>query len=102
MNLIDKYSCEKCLFAHQGQVYVNSEKSKGQWARNYRDALLCTIRPPQPATKGAAAETGATHVCAMFTDRETGKQPLRSLLPEVYLPLGRNEGGADDGIQTAP
>ena len=84
MTLNETYSCEKCAFFFAGRVIDRTAKTGKGVARAYRFGHICSIRPP--IAEKSAADTEPMRVCALFTDRKTGAQPLRYALPEIMHP----------------
>ena len=73
--------CEGCLFFADGLVRDHNAKGGRGLAVARVSGHVCTIRPP--ASNSWTAETEAGRVCALYTDRATGRQPLRYALPET-------------------
>lgn len=91
MPINEMFCCGKCAFCAEGRVRDRKAK-RGAFA----DGHVCTIRPP--VANGYQAATDPARVCALFTDRETGAQPLRHALPEPVQPatVAENGGRTDE------
>ena len=74
--------CATCRFFAEGLVVDHVCRGKGH-ARRFVPGYICQLRPP-PADKPMPA-TGPGRCCALWTDADTGEQPLRYALPPIYV-----------------
>lgn len=87
-----KHTCETCRFFAVGLIPDFAAKTARCKARPFTTGGICTIRPPM-ADKTPAV-TDKTRICALWTDLQTGAQPYRYALPEIFHPL-TNANGKD-------
>ena len=96
MENLTTHTCEECLFLGDGFVIDRSARLAKGFGRKFKPGHICLLRPPIADKVDAATE--ADRRCALFTDKATGAQPMRHLLPEIMQPvLLDGKGGAADG-----